>query len=168
MIEKTPIYRIWWPIFQDSLGKPVLEGKTSLDFNETRDDGVFGWQCHRPDHMQTICILLWTDNHASTSSLNFYRPDAFPDAQTKLSEHWRHKYDRWINGQKTVLSLLSVGIISYVCVYIHFSPTVDSQVRNVMLSPAVIDDRLLNHCTVGSYFQTDRLTSDLMTWRFHS
>jgi len=35
----------------------------------------------------TICKLathlhpLQTDNHASTSSLNFYRPDALPDAQ---------------------------------------------------------------------------------------
>ena len=32
------------------------------------------------DHMQTICILLQTDNHINTSSLNFYTPDALPDA----------------------------------------------------------------------------------------
>jgi len=31
------------------------------------------------DHMQTICTLLQTDDN--TSSLNFYRPDALPDAQ---------------------------------------------------------------------------------------
>jgi len=30
--------------------------------------------------MQTVCILLQTDNHTSTSWLNFYRPDALPDA----------------------------------------------------------------------------------------
>ena len=29
------------------------------------------WQWHHPDHMQIICTLLQTDNHASTSSLNF-------------------------------------------------------------------------------------------------
>jgi len=32
--------------------------------------------------MQIICTSLQTDNHASTSSLNFYRPDALPDAQS--------------------------------------------------------------------------------------
>jgi len=31
--------------------------------------------------MQTICTSLQTDNHANTSSLNVYRPDALPDAQ---------------------------------------------------------------------------------------
>jgi len=32
--------------------------------------------------MQTICTSLQTDNHTSTSSINFYRPDTLPDAQT--------------------------------------------------------------------------------------
>ena len=65
------------------------KGKTSLDLNEARDDGVFGRQLHQLDHMQTICTSLQTDNHISTSSLNFYRPDAVPDAQPAASEHWR-------------------------------------------------------------------------------
>jgi len=30
-----------------------------------------GWQWHQLDHMQVICTLLQTDNHASTSFLNF-------------------------------------------------------------------------------------------------
>jgi len=42
---------------------------------------MMGWQWHQLDHMQIICTLLQTDNHASTSSLNFYRPVAVPDAQ---------------------------------------------------------------------------------------
>jgi len=29
------------------------------------------WQWHQLDHMQIICTSLQTDNHASTSSLNF-------------------------------------------------------------------------------------------------
>ena len=41
----------------------------------------FGMQWHQLDHMQTICTSLQTDNHTNTSSLNFYRPDALPDAQ---------------------------------------------------------------------------------------
>jgi len=44
------------------------------------------WQWQQLDHMQIICTLLQTDNHASTSSLNFYRPDALPDAQSKCTE----------------------------------------------------------------------------------
>jgi len=30
-----------------------------------------GWQWHQLDHMQIICTSLQTDNHASTSSVNF-------------------------------------------------------------------------------------------------
>jgi len=60
--------------------------KTSLDFNETRDDGVRRWQWHQLDHMQTICTSLKKDNHTNISSLN-YRLDALPDAQPTLSKH---------------------------------------------------------------------------------
>jgi len=60
---------------------------TSLDLNETSDDGVLGWQRHQLDHMQTICTSLQTDNHTNTSSVNFYRPDALPDAQPTASVH---------------------------------------------------------------------------------
>jgi len=44
------------------------KGKTSVDLNEARDNGVCG--CY--DHMQTICTLLQTDNHTNTPSLNFF------------------------------------------------------------------------------------------------
>ena len=37
--------------------------------------------------MLTIYTLLQTDNHTNTSSLNFYRPDALPDAQSTVSKH---------------------------------------------------------------------------------
>ena len=47
------------------------KGKTSLDLNEARDDGVLGWLWHQLDHMQTICTSLQTDNHTNTSSLSF-------------------------------------------------------------------------------------------------
>ena len=60
-------------------------GKTSVDLNKARDDGVSGWQWHQLDHMQTICTSLQTDNHTNTSSLNFYRPDALLDDQPTVS-----------------------------------------------------------------------------------
>ena len=63
------------------------KGKTSLDLNEARDGGVWGWQWHQLDHMQTICTSLQTDNHTNTSSsLNFYRSHALPDAQSTASK----------------------------------------------------------------------------------
>jgi len=43
------------------------------------------WQWHQLDHMLIMCTLLQTDNHASTSSLIFYRPNALPDAQPTVS-----------------------------------------------------------------------------------
>jgi len=46
---------------------------------------------HQLDHMEIICTLLQTDNHASTSPLSFYRPDALPAAQTTASKYWRQK-----------------------------------------------------------------------------
>jgi len=36
-----------------------------------------------------IRTLLQTDNHIYTPSLNFYMPDALPDAQPTVSKHWR-------------------------------------------------------------------------------
>ena len=48
------------------------------------------WQWQQLDHMQIICTLLHTGNHASTSSVIFYRPGALPDAQPTVSKHWRH------------------------------------------------------------------------------
>jgi len=64
------------------------KGKTSLDLYEARGDGVLEWQWHQLDHIQTIFLSFQEDSHTYTSSLNFYRPDALPDAQPTVSEHW--------------------------------------------------------------------------------
>jgi len=63
------------------------KGKTSLDLNKAGDDGVLGSQWHHLDHTQTICTSFWIDNHTNPPSLNFYRPDALPDAQPTVSKH---------------------------------------------------------------------------------
>jgi len=41
--------------------------------------------------MQTICTSFQTDNHINTSSLDFYRPDALPDAQPTVSQQIQQK-----------------------------------------------------------------------------
>jgi len=51
-----------------------------------------GWQWHQLDHMQIICTSLQTDNHASTSPLIFYRPDALPATQSTASKHWMQNH----------------------------------------------------------------------------
>jgi len=47
------------------------KGKAILDFTMARDGGLWRWQWHRLDRMQTICTSLQTDNHDNTSSLYF-------------------------------------------------------------------------------------------------
>jgi len=59
------------------------KGKTNLYFTGARDSE---WQRHQLGHMQ-VCTSLQTDNHASTSLLSFYRPDALPDTQPTASRH---------------------------------------------------------------------------------
>ena len=59
------------------------KGKNNLDFTRVRDSE---WHWHQLGHMQ-VCTLLQTDNHASTSPLSFYRPDAVPAAQPTASKH---------------------------------------------------------------------------------
>jgi len=59
------------------------EGKTNLDFTETRDSE---WQWNPLGHMQ-VCTSLQADNHASTPPLSFYRPDALPADQSTVSKH---------------------------------------------------------------------------------
>jgi len=45
---------------------------------------------HQLDHMQTISTLLLVDKHTNSSSLNFYRPNALPDAKPTVSEQEKH------------------------------------------------------------------------------
>jgi len=48
---------------------------------------MMGWQWHQ--HMQIICTLLQTGNHASTSSLNFFTGRMFfltPNQQCESNE----------------------------------------------------------------------------------
>ena len=53
------------------------------------DQEMTEWQWHQLDHMHIIFTSLQTDNHASTSPLSFYRPDALPATQPTASKHWR-------------------------------------------------------------------------------
>jgi len=49
--------------------------------------------------MQTVCTSLQTDNHTNTSSLNFHKPDALPDAQPTLSkQRIQQQQQRPFNG----------------------------------------------------------------------
>ena len=61
------------------------KGKTNLDFTEARDSE---WQWRQLGHMQ-VCILLQTDNHASTPLLSFLQagcPSCRPTNSVKALE----------------------------------------------------------------------------------
>ena len=87
--QGTTTTPVLWPLFHDNLVSWYHKGKTSLEFIEARNDGVLGCGGISWTRMQTICTSLQTDNHASTPSLNFYNPDAVPDAQPTVSKHRR-------------------------------------------------------------------------------
>jgi len=59
------------------------------------------WQWHQLDHMQIICTSLQTDNHASTSSLNFLQADALSDAQPKCQSTEGSNITMYSAAQKT-------------------------------------------------------------------
>ena len=62
-----------------------------------------------------VCTLIQTDNHASTRSLFFYRPDALPATQPTASKHWRQMS---INIKTTVqhpLQLINVVLNEKQC-----------------------------------------------------
>jgi len=69
------------------VGKLAPEKLKHLDFNDARDDRV-AVESSRPPYA-IIYISIQTDNHATTSSLNFYRLDVLPDAQPTVSKHSR-------------------------------------------------------------------------------
>jgi len=50
-----------------------------LPFQIIMKQEVRGWQWYQLDLVKTICTTFQTDNHASTSPLNFCRLDALPD-----------------------------------------------------------------------------------------
>jgi len=58
-----------------------------------------GWQWHQLDHLQIICTLLQTDNHASTSPLSFLQGGC-PSCHTTNSVK-ALKANRWQERQKT-------------------------------------------------------------------
>jgi len=100
-------------LFPEQPGKPAPERQTILDFTGARDNG---WQWHQLDHMQIICTSLQTDNHANTSPLSFYRPDALPAAQSTASNHWRHLLSRssGLNPTVQLVYVSEAGDITWV------------------------------------------------------
>ena len=74
-----------------------------------------GWQWHQLDHMQIICTTLQTDNHANTSPLSFYRPDALPATQPTASKHWRFHTHFLINVSLYIIYVIRTSSSRRVC-----------------------------------------------------
>ena len=97
--------------FNSSLSGTTLvsryqKGKANLDFTEARDNE---WQWHQLGHIQ-VCTLLQTDNHTSTPTLSFYRPDALPATQPTASKHCTTSVQHTHMHTHTRLTALSPGL----------------------------------------------------------
>jgi len=67
------------------------KGKTSLDLNEARDDGVQDGSGPYANNLH----LTPDRKHTNTSSLNFYRPDALPDAEPRQCQSTEGRALKW-------------------------------------------------------------------------
>jgi len=90
---------------QDNLGMSVAKGKTILDFNWARDDGVLGWQWQRTNHTQTICTSLQTDNHANklsfiTNCMEYAAEGSRPRGRRKRT--WREVVEKDCQARKFI------------------------------------------------------------------
>jgi len=80
---------------------------------------MMGWQWHQLDQMRIICTSLWTDNHASTSSLKFLQagcPSCHPTNSIKaLKAQSAHNcmHEKQITLNSLIISILTVKIISH-------------------------------------------------------
>jgi len=92
--------------------------------------------------MRTICTSPRTDNHTSTSSLNFYRQDALRDAQPTVSEHGRQR-------------VVPVTIVeTRTTVTAHCGAT--RRIREVAGKTAMFLFVTVSHCTVSSRYYVCR------------
>ena len=83
------------------------KGKTSLDFNEARNDGVLGWQWHQLDHMQTT----YTSLRISTPHHSFLQAGCSTWCPT-VSKHWRHdniKYNSTFLLQEMLIKVIAIS-----------------------------------------------------------
>jgi len=77
---------------------------------------MMGWQWLQLDHMQIICTSLQTDNHASTSPLSFYRPDAIRwyfdfELPSELLAKKRAKFERKFTDHKDLHRYFGICVI---------------------------------------------------------
>jgi len=70
-IQSTHAHPFNGPLSGTTRVSRYQKGKTNLDFTEARDSE---WPWHQLGRMQ-VCILLQTDNHASTQPLSFLQAE---------------------------------------------------------------------------------------------
>jgi len=82
----------------------VIQHQKGKPFRILLEQKMMGWQWYQLDHMQIICTSLQIDNHAITSPVSFYRPDALParplpnqQRQSTESIKLLDKFIFWIN-----------------------------------------------------------------------
>ena len=80
--------------FQDNLGKPVPERQNPSGFKW----GKRQWRFGTAVASSGPCKRSRQITKSTPPSLNFYKPDALPDAQPTVSKHWRQWYRSCTRG----------------------------------------------------------------------
>jgi len=99
------------------------DGRTHLSSNllgHRRGDDLIRWQWHRPDHMQIICILLQTDNHATIKL--YHRLSYLSTLELNVIYKPHHNHNRftalfpeppgWAGARKELLNFMVQGKIN--------------------------------------------------------
>ena len=86
------------------------KGKSCLNLNEARDDGVLGWKWHQLDRMQTICSSLQTDN--PTISVKTLKASMQNVSNTKISTLKPEYMRNGISYRETVFHSMTMILIS--------------------------------------------------------
>ena len=114
----------------------------------------YGMQWHQPDHMQTSCTSLQTDNH--TNILNFYRPDDLPDAKPRafsalalLGGLSPAKMTRHIIQQNTLMEIGRTKITADLVELVCFDKCLSSLTGEGGIPWVLLESRLIHlNCSV--------------------
>jgi len=109
------------------------KGKTRFGLNEARDDGVWGWQWHQLDHMQTICaphsrqITTPTPRHSIfTGRMLFLTPNRVKALTQTV--WYGSSVDNTVEENSSVFSLIRICWLpsTTACEQQNFAPTKSS------------------------------------------
>ena len=98
-----------------------------------------------------VCILLQTDNHASTTPLKvFYRPDALPAAQPTTSKHWR------LDTTITTANIETTNMYDWIFKYVKQTENSSLQITSTSFTAMGTQTSIIGSHTTQCYLPPNR------------